>query len=133
MSSKVFDESQGVCCDDQNCNNRVAADYTDQLPQCEENSPLSYEAIVKFGGCRVPDRAVNDQANRRQHVSFTVPNPVASSASSRRRMDKETGAAKADFGTIIKLSSSSFAAPGPFLLFWATTTLTLALVAGWSL
>merc|ERR1711865_1321498 len=92
------------------------------------------------GVCSVAE-ALNQepgQDSRHHLVSFTVPNPVASS--SRRRMDEETGAAAvagattAGFGAIIKLSSSSsssslFTASGPFPL-WATTTLVSALIAG---
>ena len=81
---------------------------------------------------------VDTVTQRRQLVSFTVPNPVSSSLSSgRRRMEEETGAVAGavDFGATIKLSlssSSSVTASGPFPL-WATTTLVIALVAGWSL
>jgi len=86
-----------------------------------------FNDMFTWAACRVPDLA-----SRRHLVSFTVPNPMASS--SRRRMDEETGATAADFGAIIKLSSSSsssslFTASGPFPL-WATTTLVSALIAG---
>ena len=98
---------------------------------CKDDSD-GYQALYDFGCCTVPEDEL-----RRQLVSFTVPNPSASSSSSRRCMEEETGAiaGAADFGATIKLSSSlssSVTASGPFPL-WATTTLVIALVAGWSL
>ena len=79
---------------------------------------------------------VDTVTQRRQLVSFTVPNPVSSSSSSHRRMEEETGAVAGavDFGATIKLSSSSsVTASGPFPLWATTTTLVIALVVGWSL
>ena len=150
----LFNEPNRLCCDNETCASMTEAESgdTEYGPCGSCNNPMylsnyfepcsyssddakNYMTTATKGACIVPAEALN-QANRRQLVSFTVPNPVASSASSRRRMDEETGAAKADFGAIIKLSSSSsssFAASGPFLLLWATTTLAIALVAGWSL
>ena len=144
------EEGYGMCCVDQPCR---LEEGVDRVYDCdadrdyfrdsygEEEALTStdlHDAITSARYCWTPH--AKNQQNRRHLVSFTVPNPMASSsASSRRRMDEETGAAvagaTADFGAIIKLSSSSSSSSsGPFLLLlWATTTTLLLLSAGWSL
>jgi len=119
------------------CNNPYFLSFYFEPCSYSSDDATSYITTATKGACIVPAEALN-QANRRQLVSFTVPNLAASFSLSRRRMEEETGAVAgaADFGATIKLSSSSsssFAASGPFLLLWATTTLAIALVAGWSL
>jgi len=127
-------ETYQVCCWS------TSVDVCDAAWETYNCDPLGdlWVQMVYPGVCSVAE-ALNQepgQDSRRHLVSFTVPNPVASS--SRRRMDEETGAAvagaTAGFGAIIKLSSSSsssslFTASGPFPL-WATTTLVGALIAG---
>ena len=91
-----------LCCDRTKCESGTDVDIYGPCGKCIfslarfrpcSTDPSNYANIATEGGCIVPA----DKLSRRQLVSFTVPNPMASSsASSRRRMDEETGAAESN-------------------------------------